>query len=372
MKRFNITLIYVFSLFLFSCEIEKEIDLSHLTSTPGLVLNAVIHSEKKINEIFYSQTFTLFDTIYSRPAVDEGDYYKKQELLYKASLIPDVNSSVYINGQLSSNVFPDMKDSITYLKDLIKPGDRVEIKAWHKEREISSSFIMPDKPEITAIDTSAFFLKKYQGHILNVWNKDMLRVWVTLQDKPGIKNYYRIFIDIESEEHIDPEFAAENNIPEIIYTYESGVESEDIVITQGNPKNDSSDFDLTEFEQNIFNIFTDDLFNGQEYKLDVFTLLYPDLPHIYEFPDESWVWINEHIILRKVTHTLRIQSITEDYYNYLSTLSKATQLSWEFIEPVKVYNNIDGGCGIFGAVNEIKIKVLEQEIKPEKFPYPWY
>jgi hypothetical protein len=83
---------------------------------------------------------------------------------------------------------------------------------------------------------------------------------------------------------------------------------------------------------NVFSIFSDELFNGKEYQLE---LQVSDL-----YPDE------------RKSLNVEIQHITKDYYLHLKSRSTARtdgdggQL---FTEPVQIYGNIRGGLGLLGS-----------------------
>ena len=49
---------------------------------------------------------------------------------------------------------------------------------------------------------------------------------------------------------------------------------------------------------------------------------------------------------------LELRSVTEEYYRYFAGLSRQKQSSDSpFSEPVIIYDNIDGGLGIFAGYN---------------------
>ncbi|NOZ47161.1 MAG: DUF4249 domain-containing protein [Chlorobi bacterium] len=84
----------------------------------------------------------------------------------------------------------------------------------------------------------------------------------------------------------------------------------------------------------IFFIFEDILFNGSEYALNF------------------WFEVNEIYFKTEI----RLYSINEDFYKYLASYNLKQEVEDEdnlipLVEPVSIYENIEGGLGIFAAYN---------------------
>lgn len=81
-------------------------------------------------------------------------------------------------------------------------------------------------------------------------------------------------------------------------------------------------------------------FDGETYGLDFGLISFPDTAEHEGF--KHWYW-------------LCIESLSADYYNYRTSVSKANGMSSYFAEPEKLYTNVTGGLGILGGKARIKI-----------------
>lgn len=345
-------LVYMFTFIIFcSCDMfsfQSEIDLSDQTTPPKLVLNAIIFADREENALEYSRSYSIFDPEYGRNTIsytsgwDGKTYHQPDNKVYHLS---DVETAFYVNDVIQ-NTKVNPEDSITYIKANIKTNDRLKIESKWNGKTINSYTEIPEKPQLEIISH-----ENGQLHL-------------RLKDQANTEKYYRLQIISETEAHLKPEFAEKHGIPHILYKSSSGYETNDPLITWGNPKNDDSDFDVTNFEQNYLQIFTNSLFKGKEYELKLWNLPYVWRIDYYYLNPNDWnsrIQINEEDILRNIDRTyISFQGLSKELYTYYSSISAYTQLNDEAVEPIRVYSNIEGGLGIFGAINENRILVKEE------------
>ncbi len=342
-----------------SCEIETISDVENITAPSRLVLNGIINPDKDTCCIYLSDSKSLFDPKNSRKAFKyEGSF----EISYwymdpKAGFLNDATATIYKNDQSGSAIYPHPEDSVTYYIDQLKAGDKIRIEAEQNGRHISSTTVIPEKPVITSVDTASFYGYSYSSYYPS--ENQMLRLYIKIKDQPGTRNYYRLFTNIVKEVHLDPEYAKENDAPEIINYYYTGFFSEDPIITTGR-KGESNFFglDVVNYQQNYYNIFTDEMFEDREYTLNIY-VPHPEKGYTPYYYSTYPYFYPEETVAEKVQFTLCLQAISKELYQYYSTLQKSFYQNQ--IEPVKIFNNIEGGLGIWGAVNEQKITVFEKQ-----------
>ncbi len=358
-KRIWIIPMLIFSSGLVSCNWESELEIDDIEVPSRLVINSILVLEKDTNKIYYSNSKSLFSATNSREATK---YVNSSQFWYadpKVYYLTDVETSLLKNGAQQTAIFTNLDDSITYYIDnQIKAGDQFTIEANQDGRKVSSSTMIPAQPQILSVDTMSFRLNTSSGSYYSY--SDQMRLLVKIKSQPGIKNYYRIFVNTESTVRLDPEYAKYHDIPEVYTGVVSTLGSDDPAITNGNPKNNNnSDFSMTEFQQNYYNIFTDDLFKNDEYTLNVYTIN----PTSSSLPGYSYQFYADpkFILGYKVKTTILLQALSPELYQYLNSLQKFLYHYDDVIEPFRVYNNINGGIGIFGSINQLKYVVFEEE-----------
>jgi hypothetical protein len=337
------TVLGVFSFIgLISCSIESELEIDNYPIQPRLVLNGIIYAVNDTNRLYFSKSYALFDPEYARNPI-KNEYWDGWHPDRKVYLLPDVRSTIYKNDVLCPDVFVNPDDSITYYPDKTVAGDHIRIEAKHAGNSISAFTTIPLQPIIAGVDTLS-------NHLL-----------IHIKSHPNTSNYYRIFAGKITETQIDPEYAKITDLPEIIVSEQNVIDSDDPIITNGNPKNDqgSDDFSISEFEQNYLFIFDDKRFINNEYVLNLFL----NEQNSYWNPNNPYSNVPEQFILSKrIKVYVRLQALSEELYYYFSSFQKMIQLGSDFVEPIRIYNNIEGGLGILGAVNELEYIVMDKEL----------
>jgi hypothetical protein len=143
---------------------------------------------------------------------------------------------------------------------------------------------------------------------------------LTLNDPVATSDYYRI--DLYAT--LYDAATGETNEQDIYF------HSDDLIFgtTTGND-------DFFSENDNYYSAFSDELFNGKEYKFKL------RIPYITRYDP----------LLHPTLH-VELQHITKDYYLYLRSRDAAGSignLGGIFSEPAQIYNNIRGGIGILGS-----------------------
>lgn len=140
---------------------------------------------------------------------------------------------------------------------------------------------------------------------------------IRIKDRQDEDNYYRIVI------HNKTVFI-ENNPDEIDWATSEVYVDREILF-----KNISGT--LGDTDTNLFTIFSDELFKGKEYSLNV-----------YIRKDNFSAWKAKQYV------KVEIHSLSDNLYQYLRSLELAANED-NYTEPVKIFSNINGGYGIIGA-----------------------
>ena len=353
MKRIFIFLSTFISLW--SCELESELEIGNYPVSKRLVLNSILQVENDTNCLYINNSYPIFD-----PANARKDRNSWMQTGHLDLIIPSSPVSIIRNNIPETDVYANPDNNIIYyVSPHLSANDIVQVQAEHNGRVISAKTTIPPTPQITRIDTTSFKRTIGQNYYYGYWwsNTDnYFRIKINIKDPAHIKNFYRLLVNVDVETHYDPEYTERYDIPVIESYTASGFISEDPVITNGNPPEDNSDFSIITFEQNHFGVFTDEMFDGQEYPLNVF------IPSPYENYYGGYYFFTTK---RKYTLKIRLQSLSEDLYRYYTSLQKYTYYNDELIEPVRVYNNVEGGLGILGSINQLTEVIWEEEYVKE-------
>ncbi len=219
--------------------------------------------------------------------------------------------------------------------------------------EVSSETIIYPQPIINSIDTSNILINQQYmiyyssysngaGPTINVndtigiYSGRKINYTLKFKDNPNEKNYYRLVV-------LSKEFYTQTDSVTQVQT-QSEVDNYSFdftdVVSGNNSNNDPLSLVGGSNLNAMYNVFTDDLFNGKTYSLTFSTYQYS---YIYR-PKYKYEQKN----LEKTIVSVYLQSISKDYYLYLKSRVASGGDNF-FSEPVQVYNNIAGGIGIFGS-----------------------
>ena len=285
------TLIFttVVTLILSSCESIIEMDIPE--EPPKLVINS-----------FFNPDSTWKVSI-----------SKSQHILDNAELknINDATVVIY-NGSLAPETLSLSADGIYTSesgKPLVKTEYRIEANAPGYDMA-SSSDVIPEAIPIISVDTGST--------IIDATKYTQLKV--KFKDTPGTKNYYNLQLLARSYSYIYDQYY--NLIDSMPYLEAISFSSRDVV------------FGSDEWFDSNGASFSDELFDGDLYSLILDIEKYFTLD---EFSNGKYDKIY-----------IRLKSTSAAYYSYATTFKKFKEVQGDpFAQPVQVFNNIDGGYGIF-------------------------
>jgi hypothetical protein len=297
---------------LFGCE--KDVDFSGKELPSKMVVNSIINVKSDTNLIKISESVFEFSNT-------------------KANIVENPEIHLHINGEECNQIWQDTIMGVhTYYKFVsqLNVGDKVEFSAYTpKHGTVKGHDHVPDNSvEIKNVEHSWFWKDNIQ----------YLRLHVTIKDSPLERNFYRIIV--RSNTNIVPP-----SIQEPINTWDlHEVFIDDEMLF----------YEPTETEEygkvpHFYRIFTDDLFQGKEYTLNVYIRYenYTIFPH------------NDYI---RQQAKVEIQTLSEKLYLNLRSQELASGTIGDlFSEPVKLYSNMQGGYGILGTYTSTEKTTLVAE-----------
>lgn len=293
---------------------------------PLLVLNASITPDREVTA-FLSKSWFLLDSVPEYELPDKG-----------------VRINVYVNDtfcgimQRSDNPGTDTEYKGQYKLPgyYVKAGDKIKLEAEVPDfNPVEAQTVIPQKTEIASLDTTLFL------------NTDHLQMYLTLQDNPSERNYYRLVVERLLECHKGDSVMWVSRFNDDDWIRHS-ISGDSIDLERFYFNNLSLTYDDPVFQPDIpsldYNgahyrgIFSDDLFNGKEYTV-TFSLT----------PNNSFVTDTLSVTVHYDIHFL---SISEDYYNYLKVLRNFSIMSLGdanlngMLEPTATYSNVTDGFGV--------------------------
>jgi len=328
--------ILVVGFILISCE--RDVEFSGEVTNPLVAVNSFVAPDS---------TVTAYISI--------SRFFLKDSIAYRNVNNAEVN--LWINGVFKEKL---NLDSVATYRSSYKPTISDQIKLTvdvpqMKQASATTSFI--DAPIVLSVDTQKVLIKKEilrysSGDTLVVKNHYKVNYKLKLADNGNQKNYYRLIVGIVSFEGVWNEDT--NKVDTLAGTINyNNFDFTDVV--SGNTTDPLADGGtspvamLLSNANNMYHVFSDDIFNGKTYTLQFSTNITNNIKDI------------DYGFLSDIKHEVYIslQSISKDYYLYLMTRG-ASYLTNFFSEPVKVHNNINDGVGILGSYttsNIVKINL---------------
>ncbi len=318
--------IYLFStiilVLLASCE--KEIVFNGQISAPLVVVNSYISPDSLVAVHVSESRFFLNDTT-------------------TFNNINNADVSVLVNGVFIEKMrYTDNGLYTGTHKCAVGESIKLSVKIPTKD-EVTCEDKVLAKAEFLSLDTASTLISSYYNtraeydrqtiyyDTVFVAEQRSYKFKLKLKDNGNEKNYYRINIVLTQE------------MFGVLYSF--NVDLSDNV----DPLSYSTDPTNVGVENNTYNIFSDDIFNGKEVTIKCnfengYSIYNPKYKN--EGPTNSKFLVS-------------LQQISKDYYLYLKTRSNSGGVSL-FSEPVQIHNNIQGGLGIFGSYsNNVKIILLQ-------------
>jgi hypothetical protein len=287
------------------CGCEQTVDFGKRAPSAGMVVNAILSAQADTHQIKISESVFAFSG-------------------QTPSLVENPEIQLRINGEPCQDIRPDtVIDNIhayyTFVSPL-KASDKVEISAHTDKHGTVSGFDCVPAPaaEITGIEHARFRKEGYS----------YLRLHVTLRDNPLEKNFYRIVIKTKTD-IVHPSIQE----PTDYWATEEVFVDDELLFHNPTDKEEAG------HSPNFYRIFSDELFQGKAYTLNV-CIRYDGFDGAPSEGGSDYVCS----YVKAEIHTL-----SEKLYRGLNSRELASgTIGDAFVEPVKVYSNIQGGYGLFG------------------------
>lgn len=265
---------------------------------------------------------------------------------------------------------PNPKQEGSYLVQYaFQPKQELVLTVKQGGYRLEAKATMPDMPTLGEVSTEDYQVQSGYGG-----PRRRTRWSIKLKDKPAEKNYYRIEI------HEELVYRKQNTSTYYILGKPlklalSG--QTDYILSRGNPKTEaenSSDFNIDDVFGNSwgnpYNIFSDELFDGQEVTVkptsEGIPRRQPSL--VITRPDDTNGG-GGGVTLVYVAHRYKVllQALSEDTYRYYLSLgqSKTADTESPFATPIQVHSNIKGGAGILGVCTTTKGEVIKRFYGPQ-------
>ncbi|MCD8184403.1 MAG: DUF4249 domain-containing protein [Bacteroides sp.] len=322
-----------------SCE--NEIPYKTGFKEPQLIMNALLDAGKAENFVYLSLSGAESIGHVEEASVTLSINGKQVEALEECPPLKPLGSlDQDPNNWL--NFLPEIgKRKEFRMRTALQPGDVVRLDAiaengkYHAWTEAT----VPHPVNPIRVDTTRTALREYSG-----W-KTYRQFKITLQDRPGEKNYYRLDIRHDITTYAQ-DFGERDTIIQTRLT--DLINREDIVLTDGNPMTDEDEDDIFgTYIANKYNVFSDGRFANANCTLKVYTNLYDGYQPAYIY----------HVNRNCRTITVRLLSITEAEYRYLKALNCLESDNYEeaLMKPVIIPNNVKGGLGFVGISSEARV-----------------
>ena len=287
---------------------ERDADFRGKELAPKMAINSVVCATAETHTLKLSESVFVFGQQKPQPIEDA-------ELILKINGIE--TPLIFVEQPQDNPRGEAIQEHGRYYSftSSLKAGDKLEISGNSlKHGAVNGIDYIPDSVEIADVKTEWFVGKTD--------DRDYLRTLITIKDKPHEKNYYRIVIRGASiYEEIDQ--------PLIWSPYDVFIDQEILF------NNISGTIGSHESASYMYRVFSDELFNGEEYTLNVYV----------QNDRFNWWGLNETRFVKVEIHTL-----SQNLYMYLRSLELAMSED-NFSEPTKIYSNIEKGYGVLGTYN---------------------
>ncbi len=293
------------TIFIIACE--KEVKVNQDDYAPKAVLNCLLNP--------------YLDTVIA-------ELSESRDMLYDKGIFPPIKNAtiiLYDNG-VNVGTFTEIFDGKYILPYTVIKGHSYKIEVSNtKFDDLSATTIVPNPAIINSFNVEMLLLPD------NV----KANIDINFKDAPNEGNYYGIAMERIDTNRLEapPSYPGYEYHPPYPQTYFC---SSDLNI----------EFPTEELESGVCSdliLMSDKGFNGQNYNFNCYSEYY-----LYN----NGIEVTDTTYYTKIK--LYFKTYNEDYYKYvLSTKIAQWNYGNPFAEPVRIYNNITGGFGIFGALNTV-------------------
>lgn len=295
---------------------------------------------EKIKIVYFFATILLIIAALSCESVVEFDAEEIEKKLVVNSLFT-ADSSILVNLSESRSLFEPRENLVVYVENArvdlygngeyieelvfldsgnyISPSHLVEVRKVYEVQisspTLGSASAVNTVPDLIEIDSVEY----YWNFGKTEYEQSFHQMIIHFTDPDLTTNYYEIAIHYEYLDSI------------WFFGYPAG----SYTLFSPDPVINSEIDTKNPFFWSKYLVFSDELFNGKSYSLQV---------NFYNFLQSDEYTRN--------LITLDFNSISKEYYQYrkkmlLYNRSKSTSVWEDIVEPVMIYSNIDGGYGIF-------------------------
>ncbi len=281
---------------------EKKLDIDIPEGQKHLVVNGIINPDSLI-QIRLSKSQNVLDN-------NDIEFLSTADVkLFKDDEF--VENLIHTDtGMYLSSVFPDLNSEYKLTVD------------YSGLNPVSAVNTLTPPVNILSVDTTiSIRIEDYgEGYIDTVYE---VHFQIKIRDNGNNTDYY--FLGLSS---LQPVYEEYND--ELILTgyeeYNEWFDSNDHVF-----RGRKNDFSLDGIQGKVF---TDELFNGNEYTVNVRTQLYN--------------YNNFDLGKSSLTYFIKLLTVTEDIYRYITSYNLNQQTQFDpFSQPVQIYTNIENGLGLF-------------------------
>lgn len=276
------------------------------------------------------------DRIRYMQAGESVDYM--QDSYFKKSAVKEAQVSAEVNGQQTYPLTFN-ESSYGYSSDYVpKEGDHIVVKAAANGQELRAETVVPSKPEIEIMNHEVLAENPYwevDGYIFRT--DTIMRINCRINKQQG-QHYYRL--RVRSERDVIGWWHGAGKY--------DGYQMQDVYFSDDEifvDKRLSKGFGG--WKPYFSNVFDDSLINTGGYTFTV------DSPKMRKklFGVMTSTSNQEHGPLPPQV-MIELQAISPELYHYLKS-AELYRLTYNdaYAEPVQIYGNVEGGWGIFGALN---------------------
>ncbi len=303
MKNIKLLLIPALTFIFIGCE--KEIKVNQENYAPKTVLNCLLNP--------------LSDTV-------RANLSESRDMLYDKNDFPPIKNATIVlyDNNVNVGTFTETSDGQYVLPYTVTAGHTYKITVTNtKFDDVFATTIVPNPAIINNFNVDLVLMPDNLRANINI----------NFKDSPNEDNFYGVAMERIDTNRLEapPSYPGYEYHPPYANTYFC---SSDLNIEFPNDELDGGACsDLV--------LFSDKGFNGQDYNFNCYS--------------DYFIYLGGAEITDTTFYTkikLFFKTYNSDYYKYvLSTKIAQWNYGNPFAEPVRIYNNIEGGFGIFGALN---------------------
>ncbi|MCD4794886.1 MAG: DUF4249 domain-containing protein [Bacteroidales bacterium] len=282
---------------------EKKLDIDIPEGEKHIVVNGIINADSLLT-VSVSKSQNILDN-------DDISFLADADIkLYSNDIFVEnllhVNSGVYI-----STVVPDI--SVNY---------KINVD-YDNLKSVNADMILHNPVEIVSVDTVVEVHTNSNGEY-GTYQEYEIHYKIKIEDDGNTNDYYFLALSLiqplyEYDEYGLPTFVGYEEINEYFNTNDPAFR-------------DNNEFTL---DGMFGSVFTDELFNGTQYTVNIST------GHFFDDYDRK---LDGEEYLIKV----KLLTVTEDIYRYITSYNLNQKTKYDpFAQPVQIYSNIENGLGLF-------------------------